>query len=112
MTATLGQPVEDPTQQLVLVEVATRGGRRARPALPGWMARGACLTRDDLPWTTDTRDLHPTIHDVLVAAMADTCAGCPVLRSCRAYARDARVTGGFWAGHDRALTTHQTGDTP
>ena len=64
-----------------------------------WMARAACVARPDLPWTTDTH----CVPGVVVAMMADTCRACPVLASCRDTVSDLDVTGGFWAGQDRAL---------
>ncbi len=68
--------------------------------IPGpWAARGSCATTaTGYPWTTDTWLVPP----VLVDLMADTCAACPVLTQCDTYAEAEAVTGGFWAGRDRA----------
>ena len=66
---------------------------------PRWMPSAACLTRPDLPWTTDTTAMTPAA----VRAMKRVCARCPVRNHCAAYAVEAAVTGGFWAGTDRDL---------
>lgn len=65
-----------------------------------WMADGACTTREAraLPWTTDTIEL-PT---VIVDLMRATCDGCAVRSACNSYALAERVSGGMWAGSDRA----------
>jgi len=65
-----------------------------------WMRQAACARHPDLPWTTDTDDLH-RVPEVVVRVMLDTCAACPVRAECEAYARDTCVTGGWWAGIDR-----------
>ena len=62
-----------------------------------WMPFAACLDRPDLPWTTDTGQL----STAQVQAMARVCSGCPVRDHCAAYAVEAHITGGFWAGSDR-----------
>lgn len=62
-----------------------------------WMPSAACLTRPDLPWTTDTGQSAPAA----LRAMERVCARCPVRNHCAAYAVEAHVTGGFWAGQDR-----------
>lgn len=75
---------------------------RARPP-SAWMADAACLGVPGLPWTTDTHDR--TGPAVLGQIMAETCAACPVRTECAAYANANAndITGGFWAGRDRAL---------
>ena len=62
-----------------------------------WMPLAACLARPDLPWTTDTGHL----SRAQVQAMTRVCSRCPVRNHCAAYAVEARITGGFWAGSDR-----------
>ena len=64
----------------------------------GWMRHGSCVTSPGLPWTRDTAEV-PT---VLVEEMTATCDSCPVRLACAAYVRSAHITGGFWAGADRA----------
>lgn len=61
------------------------------------MRAAACVDRPDLPWTNDADRLRP----VQVRAMGRVCGGCPVRNYCAAYATEAGVTGGFWAGRDR-----------
>ncbi|WP_419706851.1 WhiB family transcriptional regulator [Promicromonospora sp. NFX87] len=65
----------------------------------GWMLGASCAQEDkrDLPWTVDTWRLGASD----VAAMSRVCAGCPLRDACRVYVAEARITGGFWAGHDR-----------
>lgn len=62
-----------------------------------WTTRAACADRPDLPWTTNTTDLHP----LTVATMRDICARCPALFDCLEAVDALEVTGGFWAGRDR-----------
>ena len=62
------------------------------------MRHGSCVTCPGLPWTSDTADV-PT---VLVEEMTATCDSCPVRLACAAYVYSAHITGGFWAGADRA----------
>lgn len=78
--------------------------------LPGWMRYASCAQIADavLPWTTDTDRLPP----VLVEMMRDVCDSCPVQLACAAYATTEGVTGGFWAGHDRALEVDQSPSHP
>jgi hypothetical protein len=64
----------------------------------GWMPHGSCVTSPGLPWTSHTADV-PT---VLVEEMTATCASCPVRLACTAYVWSGHITGGFWAGADRA----------
>lgn len=66
-----------------------------------WMDRGACLTRPDLPWTQDTFTLPPFVADDVVVRMVEVCSSCLVLASCGEMA--SGMTGGFWAGRDRAV---------
>lgn len=66
-----------------------------------WMDKGACLDAADLPWTTDTWKIPEFARASAVARMADVCASCPVLDRCAPLA--SGMTGGFWAGRDRAL---------
>ena len=65
----------------------------------GWMRHGSCVRSPGLPWTCDTADV-PT---VLLEEMTATCESCPVRLACAAYVRSGHITGGFWAGADRAL---------
>jgi hypothetical protein len=62
-----------------------------------WMPLAACLARLDLPWITDTGQS----SGVQVQAMTLVCCRCPVRNRCTAYAVEAHITGGFWAGSDR-----------
>lgn len=67
-----------------------------------WMRHAACVGSgpgSGLPWTTDTTELPVVIGEL----MAATCAACPVRLACAAYADQAGITGGFWAGRDRSL---------
>lgn len=64
-----------------------------------WTADAACVTRPDLPWTTDTTRLPR--HTV--TAMGRVCRACPVRSDCAAHADAIDATGGFWAGSDRAV---------
>ena len=76
-----------------------------------WMPFAACLPRPDLPWTTDTGHLFPA----QVQAMTRVCSRCPVRNHCAAYAVEAHITGGFWAGSDRdalAASRLDCTDTP
>lgn len=68
--------------------------------LPGWMDGAECATDEarGLPWTTDTAVL-PT---VIVDLMRDTCDGCAVRSACNSYVLTEGVSGGMWAGSDRA----------
>ena len=63
-----------------------------------WMKDAACRRMPDLPWTTD-RDRAPV---VLWDLMASVCEVCPVKAQCAAFVADADVTGGYWAGRNRA----------
>ncbi|MGY0388174.1 WhiB family transcriptional regulator [Nocardioides sp. WG-D5] len=65
-----------------------------------WMADAACTTREvqGLPWTTDTIE----VPEVIVDLMRSTCDGCAVRSACNSYALNERVSGGMWAGTDRA----------
>ena len=62
-----------------------------------WMPQAACLVRPDLPWATDTG----SSSRAQVHAMTRVCSRCPVRNHCAAYAVEAHITGGFWAGKDR-----------
>ena len=62
-----------------------------------WMPQAACLVRPALPWTTDTG--HSSRAQL--QAMTRVCSRCPVRNYCEAYAVEAHITGGFWAGSDR-----------
>ena len=62
-----------------------------------WMARAACASRLDLPWTQDAAQVTPW----QVVTMRAICADCPVLFDCLNAVDDLDVTGGWWAGHDR-----------
>ncbi len=65
-----------------------------------WMSDAACTTREaqGLPWTTDTIE----VPEVIVDLMRSTCDGCAVRSACNSYALNERVSGGMWAGSDRA----------
>ncbi|EGD45048.1 hypothetical protein NBCG_00584 [Nocardioidaceae bacterium Broad-1] len=67
---------------------------------PAWMVDAACATREAqaLPWTTDTIE----VPEVIVDLMRSTCDGCAVRLACNSYALEERVSGGMWAGTDRA----------
>jgi hypothetical protein len=67
---------------------------------PTWMAEAACTTREGrgLPWTTDTIE----VPEVIVDLMRSTCDSCAVRSACNSYALTERVSGGMWAGSDRA----------
>lgn len=69
--------------------------------VPGWMRYASCAQTADavLPWTADTDRL----PHVLVEMMREVCGDCPVRLACDAYATTHGVTGGFWAGRDRAV---------
>ena len=41
------------------------------------------------------------------AACASICARCPVADPCNAYANEAKVTSGFWAGHYYSAKTRK-----
>ena len=76
-----------------------------------WMPLAGCLARLDLPWTTDTS----SSSRAQVHAMTRVCSGCPVRDHCAAYAVEAHITGGFWAGSDRdalAASRLDCTDTP
>lgn len=68
---------------------------------PTWMADAACTTREaqGLPWTTDTIE----VPEVIVDLMRSTCESCAVRSACNSYALKERVSGGMWAGSDRAV---------
>lgn len=63
-----------------------------------WMREGSCVSEPDLPWVNDPALLGPADVDLL----ASICDACPVLLPCGAYARDAGITAGFWAGRLRS----------
>ncbi|MBC7275013.1 WhiB family transcriptional regulator [Nocardioides sp.] len=67
---------------------------------PVWMEDAACTTREAraLPWTTDTIE----VPEVIVDLMRSTCDSCAVRSACNSYALEERVSGGMWAGSDRA----------
>jgi len=69
------------------------------PRREAWMSRAWCARVPDLPWRTDTDRLPRR----LIEQMAAICGACPVRTDCAAYAEEHDVTGGFWAGHDRAV---------
>lgn len=62
--------------------------------------------RDDARFIADAEDL--SSDDT--TAMAATCARCPLLELCEAYATRARPVGGYWAGHRYGRSTRK--DTP
>lgn len=62
-----------------------------------WMADGSCAARRDLPWLQDGKDI--TAWEDLT--MRWICEECPVRQACQAFVRDAKISGGFWAGHHR-----------
>lgn len=63
-----------------------------------WMARGTCVVRCELPWTTDEHLVDPDD----AATMRAICGHCPVMRECGLAVRTWRIRGGWWAGHDRS----------
>lgn len=65
-----------------------------------WEEAASCATRENrgLPWTVDTAVLPPVLVDIMKA----TCDGCAVRSACNSYALAERVSGGMWAGSDRA----------
>lgn len=63
-----------------------------------WMGHAWCARVPNLPWLTDTDQLPRR----LVEQMAAICRACPVRDQCAAYVEVAEVSGGFWAGSDRA----------
>lgn len=78
---------------------ATAGMTTVGMTATAWMTSAACAARPDLPWTTDTTRLPRRT----VTAMARVCLACPVREACAAHADTTAVTGGFWAGTDRAV---------
>ncbi len=62
-----------------------------------WMARAACASRLDLPWTLYAAEVTPW----QAVTMRAICTDCPVLFDCLAAVDDLDVTGGWWAGADR-----------
>jgi hypothetical protein len=71
---------------------------RRSPALDlSWMSQGGCVQLRDLPWTADPEDT--TAREVLV--MRAVCHDCPVAADCAGYAKQQKVTAGFWAGRHR-----------
>ena len=74
--------------------------RHRRPPDVSWMDAVACAGRVDLPWLDD----EPSIARLV--GMTRTCKACPVADACKAYVREAQVSGGFWAGKDRSITRH------
>jgi Transcription factor WhiB len=62
-----------------------------------WMTKAGCVQSADLPWTADPE--HTTAHEVLL--MRAVCHGCPVAADCAGYAKQKKVTAGFWAGRHR-----------
>lgn len=62
-----------------------------------WIARAACATRLDLPWTRDESD----VSAWQALSMQLVCGACPVLAECLAAVEGLDVTGGWWAGQDR-----------
>ena len=67
---------------------------------PAWMNEAACAAPENrgLPWTTDTIE----VPEVVVDLMRSTCDSCAVRSACNSYALAERVSGGMWAGSDRA----------
>lgn len=90
MTATTSTPIR-----------RRRRAARTNAAETAWMGQGACLSRGDLPWTTDPD--HATAWEQL--AMAATCQDCPMLGDCDRYATKEKTTAGFWAGKNRDRDT-------
>lgn len=62
-----------------------------------WMRQAACAGRPELPWTTDTVDVHPLTQ----LSMSLVCRDCAVRVECVAAVDDLGITGGWWAGADR-----------
>lgn len=62
-----------------------------------WMSAAACARIPGLPWIENPRQ----VPDFVVALMGEVCTDCPVLGQCTAFADQAQVTAGFWAGRGR-----------
>lgn len=76
----------------------SRPPRTAAPRLDSeWMADASCTNVPGLPWIQNPR----RVPDFLVEMMAEVCASCPVLNACEAFAEQAHITAGFWAGTSR-----------
>lgn len=73
-----------------------------------WTADAACASRTELPWLMDRAD----IDDWDKLRMRTVCDTCPVLLDCLAAVDDLDVTGGWWAGHDRAPHAFTVTPTP
>jgi hypothetical protein len=72
----------------------TRSSRRLDVA---WMAAGACLQRQDLPWIAEPEQSTPWER----LAMGAVCQSCSVRTDCAGYVKRGKVTAGFWAGKHR-----------
>lgn len=82
-------------------DTATSTAAEAKAAVGSahdWMVDAWCARVPNLPWLTDTAQLPRW----LVGQMAAICRACPVRIQCATYVDQADVTGGFWAGTDRA----------
>ena len=77
--------------------MTTKTPRQSRALDLSWMSKGGCVQRGDLPWTADPE--HTTGRAVLV--MRAVCHVCPVAGECAGYAKQQKVTAGFWAGRHR-----------
>ena len=77
--------------------MTTSAARGSRAVDQSWMSQGGCVQSADLPWTADPQDT--TAREVRV--MHAVCRGCPVGAECAGYAKQQKVTAGFWAGRHR-----------
>lgn len=68
-----------------------------------WMEHAACVQRPGLAWIDDLQH----VPDVVLDEMRAVCAACPVVEACSTYVEGEDVTGGFWAGQDRALVERE-----
>jgi Transcription factor WhiB len=87
----------------------SRSSRQGAPAagLLDWARAGLCHqpTHAGLPWVGEPDEV--TTGDI--TRMTRVCGACPVQAACAAYATQADVTAGFWAG---VWHTNQDQDSP
>lgn len=78
--------------------------REEKPVDTRWMAPGACVGHSALPWTENLSH----VPEILIDIMRNLCAGCPVRDQCAAFAVEAEITAGWWAGRslNRFSVTH------
>lgn len=88
-------PVGDPDFRFPLSEV---------PMPDNWTTKGACC-RTDLhgpELTAHVATFFPTMTSKVPPAIAELCAGCPVLEQCYAFSMRWHVVG-IWAGRTDAM---------